>query len=159
MGFKGARIREVQINSRAYVDLTKSQSDEKRTNLTICGKKENIECALNLVNSSIFDFYRPKMKARNEHFSFRKAVIKLKTHEVCFIDNEEGYYSPQCFFLDFKPHLNENEEIYVPQEVDYERKPPLHISKYCAILAPYNGYMYRALVLEAYDYGNVAMHC
>merc|ERR1711954_447557 len=84
----------------------------------------------------------------NASTEFRKEVLSVGYNRRPVYVKDQLDPSPQLFFLNFNSELINGEEIYTPRKESHvNRNPPSIVNKQSAILAPYQGYLYRAEVL------------
>ena len=144
IGVSGENIRQIQNQSGAYVRVTGAPSNRK---LIIIGKPEEFKKAKELTMSTMVKKLKEQMES-NASTEFRKEVLSVGYNRRPVYVKDQLDPSPQLFFLNFNSELINGEEIYTPRKESHvNRNPPSIVNKQSAILAPYQGYLYRAEVL------------
>ena len=139
IGVGGENVKELQKRSGTHIKFNNDQ-------LEVIGKPQLLKTAKRGIITYIEKKIRCQMKIENPRRNFRRENVRESS--PIYVENQLKP-SPQLFFLDFKTQLTENETIYSEREAKAGIKnPPNFISKNSAILAPYEGYLYRAKVLS-----------
>ena len=167
IGTKGERIQQIQQSTKAYIHI--SRIDGYTSKLEIQGNPQQFRNAKEAIIGKINERIQKQMNSQNPLRSFNMNFLPEGEYYPQYLQDQLNP-SPQLFFLVFHGQMKKNEERYCARAADLEKKPPPYISKNSGILAPYEGYMYRAKVLSAeisesaddilltvlyIDYGNV----
>jgi rRNA processing protein Krr1/Pno1 len=167
IGFGGENLKKIQNASKAYIKFSPKDRNANTTKLEIFGNPKQFGIAKRSVIDVMEEKIQGQMNSKIPHRTFRITCIPGGYHEPHYLPDQLKP-NPQIFFLQFYTELNEKEEQYFARKINSEKKPPRYISKCSGILAPYKGYLYRAMVLNAersdddilltvkyVDYGNV----
>ena len=168
IGKKSADIGKIRSRTDAQI-LTSPPNESPNRTLEIFGKsKASVENArkmiLDVIEKKIDkDFNRDRLNC------FRTDQIYRGSHLNAEYISDQLSPSPQLFFIDFHGELNDNEEIYEPIHADDNEVCLNVVHKNGGVLAPFEGFLYRAkvldlqresddikLVVEFVDFGNIS---
>ena len=162
-------LRSIQMHSGAHVSIDKTVYSSHRRKLRVFGRTDSFNAA----KKQIFEILSKKIKEELQNDvpnnCFRDVMIEKGDHMVKFVTDQLSP-NPSSIFLQFDCKLTSAEEQYNPKKSDDNKFPPATLSKNCGILAPYNGFLYRAkvlgmrtaelgisLVVKFVDFGNVSI--
>ena len=144
LGVSGKTIKEIQNISGAFVRVTGVPSKRK---LVIIGKPEHFRKAKEMTISIMFKKLKQQMQS-NSRKVFREEILSAGYNRRPVYVKDQLDPSPQLFFLNFNSELKDGEEIFTPQKIHTSnRSPPSIVNTQSAVIAPYQGYLYRGEIL------------
>ena len=144
IGKNGNTIKDIRSQSNAHIHISKSLP---RT-IEVTGQQECFDKAIVKIMDRIEAKLRDEFKVYREDSSFKLNIIEEGEYSACIV-KDQIKMSPTSFFLQFN-NSHENETLFTPIPLENKflvNKPPKTIHKEGAVLAPYDGYLYRAMCI------------
>lgn len=147
IGTNGDKLSQLTRTTKAHISISKKETNKDSRKLEIIGNTRAFKLAKVRVLDEIERKIQSQIRNENPRRCFRNHILSKGVHEPEYVIGQLPP-NPQLFFLQFEAKLIEGEKMYVEGKADLGLKnPPMFVGKNSAVLAPFNGYLFRAKVL------------
>ena len=148
LGHNGEKIIKFRKETNASFGISNFEGSTQLRTVEIIGRRPNFMKAKLIFLDEVEELLKHQFAVDNPQRCFRKIHIAEGKQKARYVKNQLPP-NPQLIFIQFKTELLDREKLFEGKLVDKTRKiPPRCLNKNGALLAPYEGELYRAKCLS-----------